>query len=407
MRLPSAGVRYLDHLVTHETCHQWFWNVVGTDGYAETFMDEGLVNGFTALRLDAKYGRNAPLIVWPQGLSWLPTIGREDLRLSGYYGWRARGNNGPVIQDLKAMGNLGTLFSLAYDRGGKVIEMIHNRLGPDRFFAFFRKIYHDYAFKTFHYADLKRELAAFDPGFDWATFLDGWLIEHGETDWSVERVAGRPAAAPTAATATVTVELKQSGRDGRADGRALPLRRRRPARADLARRGSYDVPGAHVTHAAEADRWVVTVQAPAAPSQVMVDPDHALLDAVPDNNRWKPEVAWRFTPVDDAARRVVAVPGVRPALGRRRAVRRPVRPGRRSRSAPSGSTAGSSRSGPAPSRPCARRSSAASSPSSTSPGRSGRRASSTRKGSTTSTTTSGTRAAGRSSATGSSRRRAS
>ena len=41
-------------------CHQWFWNVVGTDGYAETFMDEGLVNCFTALRLDAKYGRNAP-----------------------------------------------------------------------------------------------------------------------------------------------------------------------------------------------------------------------------------------------------------------------------------------------------------------------------------------------------------
>ena len=41
----------------------------------------------------------------------------------------------------------------------------------------------------------------------------------------------------------------------------------------------------------------MTVQAPAAPSQVEVDPDHALLDAVPDNNRWKPEIAWRFTPL--------------------------------------------------------------------------------------------------------------
>ena len=57
------------------------------------------------------------------------------------------------------MGNLGALFSLAYDRGGKVVEMIHNRLGAERFFAFFRKIYHDYAFETFRYADLKRELA--------------------------------------------------------------------------------------------------------------------------------------------------------------------------------------------------------------------------------------------------------
>ena len=62
MRLPSAGIRYLDHLVTHETCHQWFYNTVGTDGYAETFMDEGLVSCFTALRLDGqvkKFGQSA------------------------------------------------------------------------------------------------------------------------------------------------------------------------------------------------------------------------------------------------------------------------------------------------------------------------------------------------------------
>lgn len=188
LRLPSAGARYLDHLVTHETCHQWWWNCVGTDGYAETFMDEGLVNAFTAMRLDEKYGRNASLIVWPRGLGWLPTIGREDLRLAGYYGWRARGNTGPVIQDLGKIGNLNSLFSLAYDRGGKVVEMIRNRLGPERFFAFWRHIYHAYAWDTFHYADLKRELAAFDPGTDWPAFLDSWLLDHAETDWAVERV---------------------------------------------------------------------------------------------------------------------------------------------------------------------------------------------------------------------------
>ncbi|HMB02856.1 MAG TPA: M1 family aminopeptidase [Isosphaeraceae bacterium] len=295
-RLPTAGARYLDHLITHETCHQWFWNVVGSDGYAETFMDEGLVNSFTALRLDAKYGRNAPLIAWPRGLSWLPTIGREDLRLAGYYGWRARGNQGSAIRDLKAMGDLNTLFSLAYDRGGKVIEMVHNRLGPDRFFAFWRKIYHEYAFETFRYADLKRELAAFDPGTNWDAFLDGWLVEHKDTDWGVERVLVERARGADAGR-VVTVELKQSGamveptvvlcRCGEDDLR-VPI---------WPERGDYDVPGAHVARPAEGNRWVVTVQAPAAPSQVLVDPDHALLDAVPDNNRWKPEVAWRLTPL--------------------------------------------------------------------------------------------------------------
>jgi hypothetical protein len=54
------------------------------------------------------------------------------------------------------------------------------------------------------------------------------------------------------------------------------------------------VPGASVAHTR--DGWVVRVDAPGSPTQVEVDPDHALLDARPDNNRWKPQVAWRVTP---------------------------------------------------------------------------------------------------------------
>ncbi len=304
MRLPAAGGRYLDHLITHETCHQWFWNVVGSDGYAETFMDEGLVNGFTALRLDNKFGRNAPLIVWPKQARWLPTIGREDLRLAGYYGWRARGGSGPVIQDLGAMGNLNTLFSLAYDRGGKVVGMIHNRLGSDRFFAFWQKIYHDYAWKTFYYADMKRELAAFDPSFDWVKFLDDWLVNHAETDWAVEsvRVDAKPSAKegdlPDAIEGrVVTVEVSQRGTASeptivmcRVGDREIRV----PIWPD---REAYDVPGAHVEPiAGKPPRWRVAIEAPDRPSQVLIDPDHALLDAVPDNNRWRPEVAWRVTP---------------------------------------------------------------------------------------------------------------
>jgi hypothetical protein len=295
MRLPTAGQRYLDHLVTHETCHQWWWNVVGTDGYAETFMDEGLVNCFTALRLDAKYGRNAPLIVWPRGLDWLPTIGREDLRLAGYYGWRARGNKGSSIRDLNEIGDLNSLFSLAYDRGGKVVGMVHNRLGEEWFLAFFRQLYRDYSYETLRYDDLKRELAEFDPAGDWPAFLDGWLVEHKDTDWSVERVRVEGAAEADPEVRRVTVELMQSGEMVEPTVvlvRAGDEEVRVPIWPEADR---YDVPGAAV--AKQADRWVVTVDAPGRPTQVEVDPDHALLDAVPDNNRWKPEVSWRLTPL--------------------------------------------------------------------------------------------------------------
>jgi hypothetical protein len=293
LRLPSSGARYIDHLVTHETCHQWWWNCVGTDGYGETFMDEGLVNSFTALRLDEKYGRNAPLITWQQGLTWLPTIGREDLRLSGYYGWRAKGNNGPVVQDLKKMGNLGALFSLAYDRGGKTVEMMRNRLGDRRFWDFWRTVYRKYAWKTFYYADLRRELIAFDPQGGWDKFLDGWIDEHKDTDWSIEHVRVKPTSEP--GVKNVSIELKQSGQMVEP---TIVLCRSDEGEVRVPiwpERGDYEVPGGHVSRQGD-DRWIVQVVAPDTPKQVEVDPDHALLDARPDNNRWKPEISARFTP---------------------------------------------------------------------------------------------------------------
>ena len=38
--MPHLGGSYVEYLVSHETCHQWWYNVVGTNGYRETFMDE-------------------------------------------------------------------------------------------------------------------------------------------------------------------------------------------------------------------------------------------------------------------------------------------------------------------------------------------------------------------------------
>jgi hypothetical protein len=156
-------------------------------------------------------------------------------------------------------------------------------------------VYHDYAFGTFHYADLKRDLVAFDPDGNWAKFLDGWLVEHGETDWSVEQVSVGKAVTGSVAR-PVTISLRQKGamqeptvllcRCGENDLR-VPI---------WPERGSYEVDGAKVVREADGKSWAVTVNAPAAPDQVEVDPDHALLDAVPGNNRWRTEISWRLTP---------------------------------------------------------------------------------------------------------------
>ena len=115
-------------------------------------------------------------------------------------------------------------------------------------------------------------------------------------------------------------------------------------------RGSYEVPGARVAHQADQDPWVVTVQAPGGADAGDRRPRPRLARRGARQQPLEARGRLAVYPADDAARRVVAVPGVRPALDRGRSVRRPVRPGRLQGRRPAGSTAGRRPPGPAPSR---------------------------------------------------------
>ena len=68
----TALLNFVDQLVSHEFCHQWWYNVVGVNGYAETWMDEGLAVYFSHHLQDLKYGKNNTLVTLPGGLEWLP-----------------------------------------------------------------------------------------------------------------------------------------------------------------------------------------------------------------------------------------------------------------------------------------------------------------------------------------------
>ena len=56
--MPHLARGYVEYLVSHETCHQWWYNLVGTNGYSEPFMDEGAAVHFTHRLLDQKRGKN-------------------------------------------------------------------------------------------------------------------------------------------------------------------------------------------------------------------------------------------------------------------------------------------------------------------------------------------------------------
>src|SRR5262249_2964925 len=146
-------------LLSHEVCHQWWYNVVGTNGYCETFMDEGLATYFSHRLADQKCGKNNKLLRYPAGLEWLPNIGRDDYRNYGLPGTLGRHDQtATVVSKMEAFGPLVTLMSMCYDRGSKIVGQIEQRLGEAPFLDFMRRLYGRYQFRILRVADLQREL---------------------------------------------------------------------------------------------------------------------------------------------------------------------------------------------------------------------------------------------------------
>lgn len=326
--MPHHALNFVDQLVSHEFCHQWWYNVVGVNGYAETWMDEGLAVYFSHHLQDFKYGKNNTMVTLPGALEWLPNIHREDYRYATMVGSLARGEATPTVQEMPKFKNLIRLMAMTYDRGGKIVGMIENRLGEDGFFDFMRLVYAKYQYRILRVANFQSELEAYT-GRSWQVFFDEWLYGKGMSDWSVEKVRveewspskgewraqswvpyhvdrdllaavrGEPVTARE--RCRVTVMLRQKAEymeetvvgfslDGTANYQVrIPVMPQVPILELPDPRARVEIlPGNCVR---------MTVELPCEPTQVTVDPDGVLLDRNTTNNDWKPHVRFRFTPV--------------------------------------------------------------------------------------------------------------
>jgi hypothetical protein len=306
--MPHVGEGYVEYLISHETCHQWWYNLIGTNGYCETWMDEAWATFFGHRFIDTKCGRNNPLLRYPRGLEWLPNISRETYRYSTMYGVYGRGEQGPVVQDMPKYGHIANLFGMCYDKGGKVVGMIEERLGPDAFLAFTRRLYARYQYRILRVADFQRELEEFT-GQKWDEFFARWLYGSGICDWCVEDVKVEPAAGQReGGPCKVTVLLHQKGDydepttlgfciddTAKKNDDRLPYQVRVPVQPQAQ---LVELPEQHARVESLPDhRVLVEIVLPCKPVQVAVDPDQILVDRDPANNYWKTPVRWRVVPV--------------------------------------------------------------------------------------------------------------
>jgi hypothetical protein len=323
--MPHLACGYVEYLVSHEICHQWWYNVVGTNGFCETWMDEAMAVFFTHKLTDQKRGKNNPLLQYPAGLEWLPNIHREDYRAYSMYGTFGRGENGPVVQPMTGFGHVVNLFSLCYDKGARIVGMIEERLGEAAFMDFMRLVYNRYQYRIIRVADYQRELEAYT-GYSWHEFFRDWIYGRGLSDWSVEKVTlrGPPkcraekwcggctlgswmgkvktikcTTASGPYRVTVLLHQKAEYNEQTTLGFALPGCEGYPIRVPiLPQAGHYELenPPA-VIDVLDGNRVRVQIELADEPTQIAVDPDQVLVDKDPSNNFWKPPIRFRVTPL--------------------------------------------------------------------------------------------------------------
>lgn len=304
--MPKILTRYMDHLISHETLHQWWWNVVGVNGYSETFMDEAVACFYTARRLQHKYGYNAPLLEYPFGQNIIPNVNHEDYRFYGLFGTIARQEETKTVQPLPEFGNLVTMFSMCYDRGAKILGMIEERIGEAAFYDFMKLLYTRYQFRILRVADFQRELEAYT-GYSWQEFFDRWLYGVGASDWSIQKVSiehhqASDAQPPISLGYQVTVQLLQKAEFTEPTWLGIKFDEdqdflmRIPIRPGQAYQ-EMDEPPCRIETSNDGRHVQVTLHLPKKPQQISIDPDHVLMDKEPANNHWKAELAYRFPPV--------------------------------------------------------------------------------------------------------------
>ncbi|MEZ6139987.1 MAG: M1 family aminopeptidase [Zavarzinella sp.] len=309
--MPKLAEKYVQYLISHETCHQWFYNVIGTDGYRETFMDEAMVTFLAHRFLDELEGKNNELLNYPQEIFFLPGIKRENYRYTQFYNVHRNGGLQPAVQQMEKYGNVVGLFASVYDRGSKIMMMIEERIGKMAFNELLRRIYKKYYFQTITVAQFQKELEEYT-GRSWKNFFAEWLTTAGVTDWAVDQVQVNQAAdQPENGPVTVTVELSQRAEITEDtilgisfDDETYPLKV--PIRIPQQYRTFSDGSGQAVVgeevkqpgiEFLDKKRVRIELELPQKPAQIMVDPDLIVPDADPVNNRWHTPVANRPRPI--------------------------------------------------------------------------------------------------------------
>ncbi|MCB9771702.1 MAG: BamA/TamA family outer membrane protein [Candidatus Omnitrophica bacterium] len=201
-QMPGMMKRYFDFLVSHETGHQWFYNLVGVDEYKEMWLEEGLNSYFIEQYLVQEYGENGEVIDFPKWFNkfeWVfPKLTFKNTRDTRYKMIARMGKDHEIVSRLSSFSEPSAIFSVTYGKGARVVGMLKYYIGDEAFERVFRRIFAEYRYKNLRVVDFIR-ICEEESGQNLESFFEPWLYGDKQFNYSVAGVNGH------------TVTLKNKG----------------------------------------------------------------------------------------------------------------------------------------------------------------------------------------------------
>ncbi|HET6798243.1 MAG TPA: M1 family aminopeptidase [Gemmatimonadales bacterium] len=180
LRAYRDRIWYRHTLIPHELAHQWFGNLVTTENWVNYWLNEGMAEFMAGQYWATKQGRHA----------------EEDYYLDSYHQF--------LELDARRRVPLAAYNSnIVYVKGALVLEMLKQRLGPERFWAGMNRYLTRHAFGNAISEDLRRAfLEATGENLDW--FWSQWIYQAGYPELTVI-----PAYDSTGGALTLTIRQTQ------------------------------------------------------------------------------------------------------------------------------------------------------------------------------------------------------
>ena len=168
---PKLSKEEYAHTLVHETAHQWWYAVVGSDPVNEAWQDEGLCEYSTKLFFDEHQ---------EYGVSGKSLVDDALLNVREYY--RVYGSVFGET-DTRMTRNLSEYLSeyeyrtIAYDKGMVLFDTVKKSVGKKKFLSALKRYYAENKFKTVRPAEL---IGAFEnTGVDVAGLFESFLSGKG------------------------------------------------------------------------------------------------------------------------------------------------------------------------------------------------------------------------------------